>query len=180
MVNLTYVSPDSIDSKYGESIFKLLSLCDEEFIPPLSSRNNSYQSNLIGEERAEGPYSYYEELIKQHTIVALDNTSQVVAFISFRNKYNCEELNSIGSSNYATTICVRNDLRGKGMAQKLYKYLEESIPIHLKLQYLTIRTWSTNYDQIHIFNKLGFSKVSELRDHRGAGIHTVYYAKKVN
>lgn len=46
---------------YLADIMELLSLCDQEFIPPLSARSSTIQSNLGPQGgKREGPVAYFE------------------------------------------------------------------------------------------------------------------------
>jgi ribosomal protein S18 acetylase RimI-like enzyme len=178
MVQVEYLNYPVGDSEFLSQIYRLLLDCDKEFLPPLSSRKTSYQSNLLYTSTKTEPTEYFNELLSQHFIIAHEDM-KLLGFTSFRNNYECEELKNVGPSNYATTTCVSLDYRNKGVAQRLYKHLEDWIPLQLKLPYITRRTWSTNLNQIHLFEKLGYKLLHQLDNHRGQGIHTVYYGKPI-
>jgi ribosomal protein S18 acetylase RimI-like enzyme len=173
-INLRYYSPEEA-ANYSVYIWDLLCEYDNDFVPPLSSRNNSHQSDLEGTDSNTLPHAYFKEL---HFILVFEHY-KIIGFTSFRNGYACNELLAVGPSNYATTTCISKSHRNRGIAQKLYRYLEESIPLNLKLPYVTRRTWSTNTNQIYLFEKLGYELLVKLDNHRGSGIDTVYYGKRI-
>ena len=105
-------------------ILELLTLCDMEFIPPLSSRNSTTQSNLEpGEEHAAVPTQYFAHIRSQSAFVAEDN-GHVVAFMSFKKNYVCEEIPPSFSPNvYITTVIVRQNYRNGGITNSFYRKL---------------------------------------------------------
>ena len=162
-----------------KAIFDLLCACDGDFVPPLSQRESSYQkgfSSPLGEIK---PYTYCESIKTQHFTVARDESGKMVAFLTFRPRYTCKELARFGESNYMTTACVYPRHRGHGLVNRLYDVVESGLPEDVRLDYVTTRTWSTNAAQVHSFTKRGYQAAAVLKDDRGAGVDTIYYAKKV-
>lgn len=43
---------------------------------------------------------------------------------------------------------------------------------------LYTRTWHTNYAHLKVLDKLGFSEIARLPNHRGPGMDTVYFGRK--
>lgn len=175
-IEIEYV--DSVEN-IKEQIKQLLIKYDEEFVPPLSSRLSSRQTEglLDNRRRQKGVMDYYSALMEQEFILAMGK--KLIGFLSFYHSYESEYLRDFSPSNYVTTIIVEKRYRGKGIATRMYNVLFHSIPDNLRLPYVTTRTWSTNYPHHRLLEKLGFQKVAILRDHRGIGIHTIYWGIKV-
>ena len=92
---------------YLADIMELLSLCDQEFIPPLSARSSTIQSNLGPQGgKREGPVAYFENIQHQPAFLAVDD-GRVVGFMSLKKNYVCEEIPPSHSPNvYVTTVIV--------------------------------------------------------------------------
>ena len=162
-----------------EAIFDLLCACDKDFVPPLSQRESSWQKGFSPRAGEEKPYAYFEAMRTQRFTAARDETGKMVAFLTFRPRYTCKELEHLGENNYMTTACVYPEHRGHGLVTRLYDIVESGLPEDMRTDYVTTRTWSTNAAQVHAFGKRGYEIVTVLKDDRGPGVDTIYYAKKV-
>ena len=162
---------DTEKQKYLDGIRNLLVLCDREFVPPISSRISTTQSDLSQIKVGNGISAYLDALMEQEIICALDNDS-LLAFVSYRKDYTCPEIDgSLTPNVYLSTLIVAPDARGGGITRKIYSYLFEKYsdrPIFT-------RTWSTNFVHIKILEGFGFSEHHRIKDHRGEGIDTVYF-----
>lgn len=178
-----------LKGRYEDQVWEVLCEIDDEFVPPLSSRESSAQNDLDirGDESggagesdggSRNPVSYFGEMKGQNFVLAL-NDSRVAGFLTFRHRYECKFLREIGPSNYVTTIGVKRKLRGQGIASRMYDYLVNQLPSGYRLDYISTRTWSTNHAHISILEKKGFEVVERLPNHRGEGIDTIYFAKKL-
>ena len=176
--------PEVKDEKYREQIWDILCECDKEFVPPLSSRNDTKQKNFLGTQK-EGnitiednkPVEYFNNLIQQHFIIALDINGDVAGFLSF--KIDHDALDRIRKNIYMSTACIRKIDRGKKLSGKLYKFVESELLEEYKRELILTRTWSTNEKQMHIFKKLGYEIIETLPNDRGDGIDTVYFLKSL-
>lgn len=166
-----------------DGVWQLLVQCDKEFVPPLSARESSFQSELNAgktEIADRKPYLYFEGLKDQHFLLGYEaQTDELVGFMSFRNGYTCEELADCSPSNYITTLCVSASFRNRGISRRFYEAMEKELPAELRLPYLSTRTWSLNDAHIHLLHTLNFEVAAKLPDHRGAGIDTLYFAKRL-
>lgn len=162
-----------------EAIFDLLCTCDRDFVPPLSQRVSSFQKKFEVPLGQDKPYAYFEVMKAQRFAVARDASGRMVAFLTFRPRYSCPELARFGESNYMTTACVDPEHRGHGLVSRLYDIVEHGLPEDQQTDYVTTRTWSTNAVQVHAFSKRGYETAAVLKDDRGPGVDTIYYAKKV-
>lgn len=167
-----------------DEVWEILCECDQEFIPSLSARESSFQNNLQLEGISNQeviPKSYYKEMIKQHFILAVDQQNgKVVGFMTFKSDYQCEELNNYSPSVYITTICVTKEYRNKNITRKFYELVQsDQIIASVNMPNVTTRTWSSNHSHIHILETIGFEVSERLPDHRGVGIDTIYFGKRL-
>jgi len=164
-----------------QDIRRILAVCDHEFLPPLSQRKSTLQKNLDSTQYSDcnlGLNAYLNGLSSQSTLIARAN-DEVVGFLSFINNYSQSEIANFTPSNHVTTICVLPEGRGKKITRSFYEYIFNDLPGELKTEYVSTRTWSTNYAHIKILEQLNFSLVHEIPNDRGQGISTHYYARSV-
>ena len=164
------------------AVWNLLCECDNEFVPPLSARGSSFQTDLACQGRQDHdvkPHSYFTAM-KQQCFLLAEVENEVVGFMTFRRNYTCSELASASPGNYITTICVKGEWRRKGVAKAFYDFMLGTMDRDIVLPYVTTRTWSTNTGHINLLQGLGFRLVARLPNHRGEGIDTLYYAKSIS
>lgn len=156
-----------------ESVRQLLILGDKEFIPPLSRRSSSTQSTLTG-SAGGGIDDYFETIRTMPTVLALDG-SRVAGFMTFRFDHICDQIGPETLPNlYASTCVVHPDYRGQGLMRQFYTAMIEAYP----QRGIYTRTWHTNFGHLKVLSRLGFTQLCCLENHRGQGIHTVYYQRK--
>lgn len=161
-------------SGYAADIQALLVMADKEFIPPLSARGSSTQQNLTSTDTvSDGAKAYYEAMSDQPVVVAMEN-GRCYGFMAFKKDYICEYYAKLPNL-YASTCVVHPDARGKGLMKGFYQKMIDLFP---QCNIYT-RTWHTNLSHLHVLNKLGFSLLVQLPNHRGPGMDTVYYCKEV-
>lgn len=155
-----------------DGIMELLTLCNYEFVPPLSCRNSTTQSLLSNQnDDAAVPYAYFENIRVQSVFVALEN-GNVVGFMSFKKNYYSSEIPTTMTPNvYITTVIVHPHYRNQGITNKLYSALLERFTGY----HVFTRTWSTNLGHTRILSSRKFYEFRRLKDDRGEGIDTVYY-----
>lgn len=158
-----------------EGVWELLCRYDSEFIPPLSAREHTYQSDLtIGLTAKKEPKRYFE-MLKEQAFLLAQNQDKVIGFMSYRPHYVSEDLNEQVETIYVTTVIVDKEYRGQGITTRLYTELE-GIAKQRKMPIMT-RTWSTNDSHIRVMNKIRMQEVKRIEDGRGPGLDTVYYRK---
>ena len=162
-------------SIFCDEIFSMLKAADEEFVPPLSSRGSTTQKNLSGSEKSEaGIRKYFEEMMKQHIMVALEDKN-LLAFVSYKENYTNEEIGTEYLPNiYLSTLVSKPESRGKGLTKKMYAALFNEY----ETRNICTRTWSTNAPHIKILDYFGFETLCTLKNHRGEEIDTTYFIKK--
>lgn len=115
------------DRKEKEEIRRLLELCDQDFVPPLSHRNSTSQTNWAEtEEKTDGIAEYLENICSQH-VVLWKEEGVVRAFMTWKDHFNCENLEAYPDSCYLTTLCVWPDYRGQGISEVMYAEAEKDI-----------------------------------------------------
>lgn len=168
--------PSLQDVKLKGQIWEILCECDQEFVPPLSLRSDPLQCGLNNvDEKTSLPHNYLYVILEQPFILAIDaSTGKVAGFMSFIHNYVNEEV-GIHGCNYISTLCVRKEFRNQGLAREMYEFLINRLTGEYESPLIGTRTWSSNYSHIRLIESLGFRLASQLRDHRGPGIDTVYY-----
>jgi RimJ/RimL family protein N-acetyltransferase len=167
-----------LDEKVKQQIWEILCECDDDFVPRLSARESSAQKDLTGAGGDGKPYTYFNEMIKQCFVLAFEDDG-MAGFMTFKRPYICDALEEFGESAYITTICVKHEMRNKGILKKMYAYLEDTVAVENGIHRLSTRTWSQNHAHIHVLEKLGFRTITVLPDDRGPGIDTVYFGKEL-
>ncbi len=161
--------------KYYDQIFEMMQDGDKDFIPPLSARSSTTQKDLSGKEGStHGLRSYFEEMKNQRFMVCVDG-SILVSFVSFKENFTNDKIHSEDLPNiYLSTLIMRPEYRGQKVTQTLYATLFDIY----KNSNIFTRTWSTNIAHIKILSKFDFETIAVLKNDRGEGIDTVYFAKR--
>ncbi len=160
-------------SGFSADIQALLVQADKEFIPPLSARGSSTQSDLSsGDCVSQGAQAYYETMSSQPAVLALEN-GKCMGFMAFKENYICEYVKQLPNL-YASTCVVHPTARGKGLMSGFYRKMIELYPQHS----IFTRTWHTNFSHLHVLDKLGFREIARIKDHRGKGSDTVYFCRQ--
>ena len=164
---------ETLSEKQKKDIWELVKAADLEFVPPLSARNATTQMDLEGSASCGEPTEYYDALIEQSFILCT-RYRRVIGFLSYMPDHLLEAGDSVSMTcDYVSTIIVDPEFRNRGITTSMYRMLFSSRPGRT---YAT-RTWSLNHSHISLLNKLGFSLILRLKDDRGEGVDTVYYAK---
>ena len=173
-----------LDSKFDKNlqfqIFNLLILCNNEFIPPLSSHEFTTQTNLFSKgensNNKKTPLNYFKNLLNQHLLVAT-HKNYIIGFMSFKKDYTCDYISNENLPNlYVSTVIVNPNYRGKGITKLFYKKLTETFSYHS----IITRTWSSNVRHLKILNSLGFKNTAIIKNDRGENIDTVFYTLTPN
>ena len=172
MIAIKTVFVKSIKEKYAEDIKALLKEADLEFVPPLSSRSGTTQTELldaVGEAGSIEPY--YKSISRQWAILAIAN-GKVLGFMSLIPNHNIPNISeSLEKNVYLSTIIVSREYRKSGIAEKLYCALLSKF----SNRRIFTRTWSTNFAHLNLLDKKDFYEILNEENGRGEGIDTVYY-----
>ena len=172
MVNIGVLSKAE-QEKYYDDILNMLILGDEEFVPPLSSRSGTSQSDLKSNKKSEGGVvAYFEELKKQRILVTTEN-DKLLGFVSFKENYTNDIIKDTPNI-YISTLLIKPEGRGKSLTKRMYEILFSEY----KDANAFTRTWSTNYAHIKILSSFGFETIKVLKNDRGDGIDTIYFGKR--
>ena len=163
-------------SVYKQTILDTMRLCDNDFVPPLSARSSTTQKSLVGGSSSEqGLLSYCNEMLSQVVLGAFEEDN-LIGFVSFKENYTCDAILENDLPNiYLSTLMLKAEARGKRLTQQMYDYLFNTLYADRSI---FTRTWSTNIAHLRILEKFNFSLIKTIKDDRGAGIDTVYFALK--
>ncbi len=169
------VLSSKLKEKYKNQIFDMLKASDKEFVPPLSFRVSTTQSDLKGSLSEKGIKSYFDTLLTQE-VLGIFIDKKLAGVISFILDYKNQEIHNLDSNNvYLSTLVVSSEFRGQGITKKAYDYLFNTLYLSRSIY---TRTWSTNYAHIKILNEFNFSLILNKPNDRGNGIDTVYFELK--
>jgi hypothetical protein len=106
----------------------------------------------------------------------------IAGFMSFIHNYRDKVFDSynIGTNNYISTLCVDLKYRHQGLANLLYSYIENDLPIEIRSSFTSTRTWSSNSSHLSLLNKRNYVLVKRVindREYHGKVADTVYLAK---
>jgi len=115
---LELVFEDTLGERHAAEVRRLLESCGDEFVPPLSTRTSTHQTDLYGRE-GQGTQTggYFFELEQQPFILALSG-ARVVAFLSYIVGYPVECGGGCILTMYVTTICADPEYRHRGIATR--------------------------------------------------------------
>lgn len=168
MVKLHFIDKIEDVLPFKSHLWDLLNICDNDFFPPLSYREN----NPIG------PVNYFEGLFIENAKFLLAFAEEsLVGFSIFFHNYFEELIAQFTPCNYVKIACVHPNYRGLRIASTFNQFIEEQLPSNLKLPYIVRRTWSTNTPQLNILNRYGYNLIHQFTNDRGENISTVYFAK---
>lgn len=161
---------------YAPAIKDYLVMADKEFIPPLSSRGSSTQTDLSGSGCSDGIEDYFRSMAAQPVIAAVED-GRCLGFMAFKLDHTCDQIGPDKLPNfYASTCVVHPDTRGRGMMRGFYEAMIALYPD----RDLYTRTWHTNYPHLKVLDRLDFSEIVRLPNHRGPGMDTVYFCRKAD
>ena len=107
-------------------------------------------------------------------VLAMDG-ERLAGFMAFRFDLTNELIGPETLPNiYATTSVVHPDYRGQGLMNKMYRTMIGGYPQRA----VYTRTWSGNLSHLKVAQRLGFTQLCCLKDHRGPGVDTVYIERK--
>lgn len=166
-----------IDPKDLGSVWEILVDEDRNFIPPLSARTSSVQSDLeVGELDPDGPREYFTSLRAQYFLIARGAAGRVVGFMSFRKNYRLPGATVASDCYfYVSTVIVERTHRRQGLTRAMYEVLFADAAHHR--QGVATRTWSTNAGHLALLGRLGVAVVHTIPDGRGQGVDTLYLAR---
>ena len=154
---------------FRDTLYRFLVEIDSDFVPPLSGRSSTSQLDFSEPKPPGHTFPYLEGLLRQEIITAYIGNS-LTGFLSYIEDFEDISL-GLPRSNYITTIAVSRAFRGKGIGKLLYS---EALKDN---RTFTTRTWTRDDAQISTLEKFGFKPLKVIENHRGPGVHTIYYIK---
>ena len=160
---------------FSEQIIEMMKISDKDFIPPLSARSSTLQTDLTsGACSIDGIYKYYQEMNTQEILCTIEN-GVVLGFVSFRIDFVNEVITNENLPNiYLSTLILRPEARGKNLTVRMYDHLFNTLYADRSI---FTRTWSTNFAHTKILSKFDFEEIYRKTNDRGENIDTVYFAK---
>ena len=173
-ISTRWYRPGAIPAAEQRELADMFTEVAGDFVPPLTSREGTTQSDLRERDpAAAAPDGYLTQLLQQDLILCRRG-DQTAGFLSFRGDHRDPRFADLCPCLYVSTIAVRHHLRRHGIARALYRELfdlPEPMP-----PWIVLRTWSTNTGHLQLLSRLGFTTILNLKDDRAAGVDTVYLA----
>jgi len=173
-----FIELPSSDTRVAASIRQLLVEVDNEFVPPLSCRSDTTNKGFAAVSGCNGPDEYVRQTLSRPCLVAFRD-DQFAGFMALLPRHHDPYLNIGDLCIYVVTVATRRQYRGQGVARQLYEALFGLAP-EFASPFVATRTWNTNASHIALLEKLGFQQVNRLRDDRGCGIDTLYFARSLH
>lgn len=171
---MLFIIEKQLSQRYRNDVWQILCAADTEFIPPLSSRHYTTQKLFLREEVAtQEPIEYFEKMIQQEFILAVENGC-VVGFLTYIPDYSLQVDDKMILCDYVSTIVVSKNHRNKGTTRKMYQTLFS----HRGARNFVTRTWSVNFTHLHLLETMEFQLIAQIKNDRGQSIDSVYYLKK--
>ena len=163
---------DTQKQLYKPALLEILTQNDTAFVPPLSQRTGTTQTNFGTQHNPNGVADYLEQMLTQQIVgVFLEN--KLVGFVSYIENRGEDAFKQ--PNIYLSTLVLQPETRGMGITKKLYHHLFNELCPERNVY---TRTWSTNIAHIKILMGFGFEELKRIPNDRGQDIETVYYAKR--
>ena len=160
---------------YYQSILDIMIESDNDFVPPLSMRSSTTQSDFSNTDKNQNGIIAYSKQLNEQIILGAFEQNQLLGFVSFKENYTTEIIEPKYLPNiYISTVMLTKEARGKGLTQKMYDFLFNNLYANSNI---FTRTWSTNFAHLKILTKFGFGLIKTIPNDRGENIDTVYFAK---
>jgi len=153
-------------------ILQMLQAADSEFVPPLSARSSTTQTDFMAEGGNSGISAYWDALQEQKFLLA-EEDGALLGFVSYRENHRLAVIGEQFPNLYISTVLVKPEARGQNLTRWMYEYL---FSVYRHAAVFT-RTWSANTAHIRILTGFGFEPIQVLKNDRGPGIDTVYFKK---
>lgn len=170
---LVIMSENIIIKNFGElrfagsgtirGIHMLLNACDDDFTPRLSTRHDCHHADFNDDTGNMTEFMY--SLMREHAMIAFVN-GNVAAFAAYDDMDDCL---------YLALILTGHEYRGLKLASRLYDAIESNAFNNT----VKLRISSRNETQKAILDKRGYEQYDVHENHRGDGLHTLFYVKHV-
>src|SRR5699024_3214424 len=134
-----------------QAIIDILVRCEGEFVPELSVWRT-------GETLQEKMAKYI--LPNDSLYIAKDKeTNEIVGFFHLKTDYEEEKMETYLPNLKIETIIIVPEYRGKGLADLLYKKIDDINKTHFQKPYIVSATWDSNEKQHYLFKKNNYKEV---------------------
>jgi ribosomal protein S18 acetylase RimI-like enzyme len=186
-IQLKYVGSiaDPMSDK-AVAIKRLLIKHDNDFVPPLSFREDATRAIADMKLHETDIVPYFETILAQKNIIALHD-NKIIAFLSFQHNYeNHFPFSTVAKEgdviNYISTIIVEKEFRRLLVANRLYEFIEHSLPNDMSSQCVSTRTWSTNESHIKLLAKRDYELTCTMHKDRRTSVgllDSIYFCKRI-
>lgn len=153
-------------------IHMLLNACDDDFTPRLSTRHDCHHADFNDDTGNMTEFMY--SLMREHAMIAFVN-GNVAEFAAYDDMDDCS---------YLALILTGYEYRGLKLASRLYDAIESNafnnIESNAFNNTVKLRISSGNETQKAILDKRGYEQYDVHENHRGDGLHTLFYVKHMN
>ena len=164
--------------RYSNDILKMLTDADMDFVPPLSARNSTLQSNFnttFAPTNANAVEEYFLKMMSQ-SVLGIFIDGEIVGVISYIENHVLGVITEDSLPNiYISTLVLKPKTRGQKLTEKAYNYLFNEL---YEYRNIFTRTWSTNFAHLHILEKFNFREFKRIYNDRGNGVDTVYLVRE--
>jgi ribosomal protein S18 acetylase RimI-like enzyme len=176
-ISIELLRPSVDLAQYSQLIWSLMSRTDHEFVPRLSARNED-PAKLDLHSPLGAPVAFFDLVMSNYVLMATVD-GQPAGLMSFQARYSNSSLPEYVPCTYVLMTVVEERFRRVGVATRMNEVVE-SLPDHLRSPWIGRRVWSTNYANIALLQKRGFTEAVRIRNHRGPGVDTVYVVRRTN
>jgi ribosomal protein S18 acetylase RimI-like enzyme len=168
----------SVDlAQYSQVVWSFLSRADDEFVPPLSERTED-PAKFNHWSRLGSPVAFYDVVMGHHMLLATVD-GEPAGMLSFHIREHNSSLMEFSPCTYVIMTYVDPRFRRMGIATRLNEFVE-TLPRSMASPWIARRIWSTNYVNIALLQKRGFTEAVRIRNHRGPGVDTIYAVRRTN
>jgi len=148
---------------------RFIELVDEEFYPPLSERGGGIPERV--EKCLDTPEANYL-IARLNDADPMDPLGGIIGMIGCTRNWKGKD------SAYVNFLATHPGYRKYGISKELTGKFEELLE-EQGFERIYLCTWSGNPAAINFYEKLGYRAYSVVLNHRGNGVDTIYYRKKI-
>ncbi|MBP1910557.1 GNAT family N-acetyltransferase [Methanolobus bombayensis] len=148
---------------------RFIELVDHEFYPPLSERGGGIPERI---EKCLDTSEANYLIARLNEVDISDPLDGIIGMIGCTKNWKDE------SSTYVNFLATHPDYRKYGVSKALTRELEFLMEKQ-GFERIYVCTWSTNPAAMDFYEKIGYNAYSIILNHRGNGVHTINYKKKI-
>lgn len=148
---------------------RFIELVDKEFYPPLSERGGGIPERV--EKCLDTPEANYL-IARLNDADSSDPLGGIIGMIGGTRNWKGEK------SAYVNFLATHPAYRNCGVSRELTRKFEDKLKKQ-GFSRIYLCTWSTNPAAIDFYENMGYTAYSIVLNHRGNGVDTIYYKKKI-